>query len=283
MLTNCFTTGEGMRMSDPAGTDDTRNSEGPGPARVKRGMKQGIIWDFDDTLVNSTVYFEVAREKYAGFMVKLGFPLDGVLETLDLLDIENVRRCGGFLKECFPRAMVQTYEHFCRISGIRPDPGICRKVEAMGWWVFEQKPVPLPGAAAVLEHFRVDGRYEMFLATKGDPSVQWRRIKESGLKEYFSKIYVLMDKTRREYLMIARRHGLDPKRSWVIGNSLKSDINPGLTAGFNCIFIPNPYTWQFEMEEPLGEFVTLESLDIVPGTVLGGQGQPLNCLQNAAK
>ncbi len=243
-------------------------------AERKRGMVKpagtGIIWDFDDTLVNTTIYFEIAREKFARFMVRLGFPLDPVLETLNRLDIENVRKCGGFLKECFPNAMAQTYDHFCRLSGMEPSPEISRKVENIGWWVFDQKPAPLPGAAGVLENLRAEGLYDMFLATKGDTTVQWRRIRESGLEKYFNGIYVLKDKTSREYRMIARRHGLDPGRSWVIGNSMKSDINPGITAGFNCVFLPNPYTWNFELEDPLGDYITLEDLGMVPELLRGG-------------
>lgn len=243
----------------------------------------GIIWDFDDTLVNTTIYFEIAREKYSRFMVRLGFPLDQVLENLNRLDIENVRKCGGFLKECFPMAMVQTYVHFCGLSGIDPSPDICRKVENMGWWVFEQKPVPLPAAAGVLEKLRAEGRFEMFLATKGDATVQWRRIEESGLKDYFKKIYVLKDKTSREYRLIARMHGLDPGRSWIIGNSIKSDINPGIISGFNCIFLPNPYTWNFEIEDPLGDFITLGDIGMVPGLLQGGGSFLPGGLQIAAR
>ncbi|MCL6610682.1 MAG: HAD family hydrolase [Peptococcaceae bacterium] len=250
---------------------------------MSRLARPGIIWDFDDTLVNTAIFFETAREKYARFMVRLGFPLDGVLETLNLLDIENVRRCGGFLKECFPRAMVQTYVHFCGVNGVAPDPDICGKVEEMGWWVFEQRPRPVPGAAEVLAELREAGRYEMFLATKGDPSVQWRRIEESGLRNFFKKVYVLKDKTSVEYIQIARRHGLDPRRSWVVGNSIKSDINPGLAAGFSCIFIPNPHTWDFEMEDPVGDFVTMESLRGVPGLVLGKTGSGPDEIHEAAR
>ncbi|MFZ5632405.1 MAG: HAD family hydrolase [Bacillota bacterium] len=225
--------------------------------------RQGIIFDFDDTLVETTVFFEIARERFARLMVEMGFPLEEVLAALDQKDIENVRRCGGFLKECFPRAMVQTYRHFCDLNRSTPDPDTCRQVEDIGWWVFDQKPVAVPGAGEILAELSARGEYDIFLATKGDPSIQWKRINDSGLKKYFKRVYVLKDKTRCQYEQIAHWQKLDAQRSWVIGNSIKSDINPGLLAGFNCIFIPNSYTWQYEMEEPLGEFVTAESLEKV--------------------
>lgn len=231
-------------------------------------VKPGIIFDFDDTLVETTVFFENAREKFARMMVDLGFPLQEVLDALDRFDIENVRRCGGFMKDCFPRAMVQTYSLFCGKNGVDPDPGLCKTVEDLGWWVFEQKPQPVPGAVQVLEELTGMGNYTLILATKGDPAIQWERIGQSGLKGFFEMIYVLRDKSSRQYREISRRHDLKPECSWVVGNSLKSDINPGIRAGFNCIYIPNCYTWSYEMEEPAGDFITLDSLGMVPDLVL---------------
>lgn len=228
-------------------------------------MSGAILMDFDDTLVETTVYFEMAREKYSRYMADLGFPLEEVLEVLDRADIENVNKYGGFLKECFPHAMAQTYHHFCNIKKIKSRDDIRLKVEAMGWWVFDQPPVLIPGVGEVLEE--LSACYPLYLTTKGDPSLQLERVSRSGLSSFFKKIYVLKDKTHREYSEIAGAHGLIPGSSWVVGNSIKSDINPGLKAGFNCIYIPNRYTWHHEMEEPLGGHHTLGAITEVPPLV----------------
>lgn len=226
-------------------------------------MKKGIIFDFDDTLVETAVHFEISRERFASLMEGLDFPTAEVLETLDRNDIENVRKMGGYMKECFPRAMLQTYRQFCRKRGVCEDPEKCKEVERIGWWVFEQRPKPVPEAVTVLESLRDD--FHLLLATKGDPAVQWQRIKESGLKELFNGIFVLKDKTAGEYEKIAGLHGLEIRVSWIVGNSMKSEINPGLRAGFNCIYIPNSFTWHYENEDPVGEYVTLKSLRMIPG------------------
>ena len=44
------------------------------------------------------------------------------------------------------------------------------------------------------------------------------------------------------------RHSLDPTKTWMIGNSPRSDINPALAAGLNAIFIEHPNTWVLEHE-----------------------------------
>ncbi len=236
-----------------------------------KSLGPGIVLDFDDTLVETTVFFEMARKEFSRLMVELGFPLRETLDKLDFFDIENVKRRGGFLKDCFPLAMVQTYQYFCGLAGAGPEPEICKRVEEMGWWVFKQTPRPVPGARDVLEKLSAGGEHELILATKGDPGIQWERIAASGLKGYFKKIYVLKDKTKREYEMIARMHNFEPGSSWVIGNSIKSDINPGIKAGYKCIYIPNQHTWSYEMEDPRGEFITLDSLAGVPEMVLGAK------------
>jgi putative hydrolase of the HAD superfamily len=35
----------------------------------------------------------------------------------------------------------------------------------------------------------------------------------------------------------------------MIGNSPRSDINPGLAAGLSAVYIPHPATWVLEHEE----------------------------------
>ncbi|MFZ5591006.1 MAG: hypothetical protein ACOY81_04260 [Bacillota bacterium] len=76
-----------------------------------------IIFDFDDTLVDITVVFEKARHQYVQRMVDLGFPRDQVLDLLDRFDIENIKKFGGFFTQCFPDAMVRTYQYFCSLTG----------------------------------------------------------------------------------------------------------------------------------------------------------------------
>lgn len=62
-------------------------------------MGQGILFDFDDTLVETTVHFNRSKRRFAERMTVLGFPGEEALEILNEFDIQNVRLCGGFLKE----------------------------------------------------------------------------------------------------------------------------------------------------------------------------------------
>jgi putative hydrolase of the HAD superfamily len=61
-------------------------------------------------------------------------------------------------------------------------------------------------------------------------------------------------------------HQLKPHTSWMIGNSIKSDINPALAAGLHAVFLFHKDTWVLEHaaldEAPAGQ--TLLELDSFP-------------------
>jgi len=216
------------------------------------------LFDFDDTLVETTVYFNQAKNRFAILMAGMGFPAEETLLTLNKFDIKNVQQSGGFFKDCFPRALGETYEYYCNGYG----RNYCKKtrleIEDLGWWVYQQPARLIQGAEEVLA--QLAGRYPLFLATKGEPGVQYQRVKQSGLLRWFNKVYVLCEKNAAAYATIALEQNIKPPVSWVVGNSMKSDINPALQAGFNCIYIHHPHTWDFEDEEPLGGHISVESL-----------------------
>jgi len=224
--------------------------------------KKGCIFDFDDTLVETTIYYDLAKEHFAAKMSELGFPVDEALEVLNRFDISNVLKCGGFHRDCFPNALVQTYEYYCNLFELK----ICGQTrtwaEDLGWWVFRQPVTLIDGAGETLESLSLT--MPLFLATKGDEEIQAKRIEESGVKKFFSEIYIVSDKTHKEYNLIARENGLHPGRSWIVGNSMKSDINPGLRSGFNCIHVFHHHTWDFEEEEPEGEYFSVNTIRDVP-------------------
>jgi putative hydrolase of the HAD superfamily len=57
------------------------------------------------------------------------------------------------------------------------------------------------------------------------------------------------EKDHAAYGRLVAERGFDPQRSWMIGNSPKSDINPALDCGLNAVFVPHARTWGLEKEE----------------------------------
>ncbi|MEA1940567.1 MAG: HAD family hydrolase [Candidatus Caldatribacteriota bacterium] len=215
----------------------------------ERIIIKAIIFDLDDTLIKTSELYNCARDEFSSIMQKLGFSGEESLIKLDEIDISYIQQYG-FLKERYPHSLGETYEFFCKKNGEKIDELIKRKIENIGWQVFEQIPELVDDVYSVLETLRK--KYFLILATLGDPRVQEEKVKLTGLNKYFSDINILKHKNVEEYQNILKRHHLKKKETWIIGNSVRSDLNPGLKIGLNCILIPY-LSWKFEDEKPVSK------------------------------
>jgi len=219
-----------------------------------------VIFDLDDTLIKTSKLYNHARNEFSSLMQELGFNSEESLIKLDEVDINYIKEYG-FVKERYPLSLGKTYEYFSQKNGKEINPELKKKIEEIGWQVFRQIPELVDGVYQALE--TLSKKYFLILATLGDPQVQEEKVRVSGLKKYFSEVYVLKHKNVEEYQNILREHNLDKKDTWIIGNSVRSDLNPGLKLGINCILIPY-LSWKFEEEEPLSEnYLQLDSLEEV--------------------
>jgi putative hydrolase of the HAD superfamily len=217
-----------------------------------------IIFDLDDTLIKTSKLYNRARDEFSSLMQELGFNSEESLAKLDEVDISYIKE-HGFVKERYPLSLGKTYEYFCKINGEKINPVLKKKIEDIGWQVFRQVPELIEDVYFVLD--TLSKKYFLILATLGDPQVQDKKLQLTGLKKYFSAVYVLRYKNVEEYQNILTEHKLNKKDTWIVGNSVRSDLNPGLKLGINCILIPY-LSWKFEEEEPLSEnYLQLDSLE----------------------
>ncbi len=79
------------------------------------------------------------------------------------------------------------------------------------------------------------------------------KIDRSGLGSYFRHAAVVPEKDAAAYRALVAELEVDPARTWMIGNSPKSDINPALGIGLNAVFIPHPATWRLEHQDVNGD------------------------------
>jgi len=190
-------------------------------------------------------------------MEKIGFNGEESLIKLDEIDINHIKYYG-FVKERYPLSLSKTYEYFLKKKAKKIDSEVKKKIENIGWEVFRQVPELVDGVYRVLDF--LSKKYFLILATLGDSQVQEEKLKLTGLKKYFSEIYVLKYKNVEEYQNILKEHNLNKKETWIVGNSVRSDLNPGLKLGINCILIPY-LSWKFEEEKPISEnYLQLNSL-----------------------
>jgi putative hydrolase of the HAD superfamily len=210
-----------------------------------RGDIDAIIFDGDDTLWRTQELYEVAKDQYERVVSRLGIHDRNARTRLDAIDASRVGAIG-FSKARFPGSLVQALRLYKGTHGVEVSKSAIARVRKIGNAVFA-KHVRVPrGVRSTLRFLR--GRYRLLLVTKGDPVVQRRRLKQSGLKQYFDQVHFVDAKSPQILRAILRSEKLIPSRVLVVGDSLRSDIYPAIRVGAWVAWIPAS-TWRYEQVE----------------------------------
>ena len=206
-------------------------------------MRQFLIIDADDTLWENNIYFERAFDEFATFLDHSSLTPREVRDVLDEIETANARTHGyGSLK--FGHNLRQTYERLAerdlREEDLKIVMGFAERILECPMEVIEGVPETLQYLA---------DRHDLILFTKGHPEEQKLKIDRSGLGVFFGHTAIVKEKDADAYRQLVDAHGMDPGRTWMIGNSPKSDINPALEAGLSAVFVPHANTWVLEKEE----------------------------------
>ena len=218
--------------------------------------RQFLLIDGDDTLWENNVYFEQAIEAFIDFLAHSSMSRDQVRAALDEVERMNVR-VHGYGSASFTKNLRETYE---RLTERDLGPQDIEHVMQLGERIASQPVTLLPEVAETVNYLA--GRHELMLLTKGHPEEQRLKIERSGLEALFTATAVVHEKDEDTYRAIVRERHLDPVRTWMIGNSPRSDINPALAAGLNAVFVPHQHTWRLEKEEVVpadGRLLNLEN------------------------
>ncbi|MBS1825312.1 MAG: HAD family hydrolase [Acidobacteria bacterium] len=203
---------------------------------------QHLLIDADDTLWENNIYFERAFHRFCDFLAHSTLNREQVRAALDEIELVNIQ-LHGYGAANFGRNMVECYHHLVEREIQTRDAefitGIAREIMQHPLEIIEQVPETLAYLA---------GRHDLLLVTKGNEEEQRNKVEASGLRIYFREIVVLREKDPPAYTKVVREYELDVARSWMIGNSPKSDINPALAAGLHAVYVPHPRTWHLERE-----------------------------------
>jgi putative hydrolase of the HAD superfamily len=204
---------------------------------------QILLIDADDTLWENNIYFERAIADFISFLNHRERSPAEIREILE--DVE--RECivtHGYGLPSFTRSLVKTFE---RLSVEPITPALHEAIHGLARTIAEQPVRMLPRVVETLEYLRE--RHHLILVTKGNFREQSGKIERSGLKHFFRQVEIVPEKNASTYEEIIEQHRLSTERTWMVGNSPKSDINPALAAGLNAIFVPHDDTWVLEHEE----------------------------------
>ena len=150
----------------------------------------------------------------------------------------------GYGAKAFTISMVETA---LRISEQKITANDIQKIVHLGKSLLQLPIDLLPGVKDTLKTLKESGKYKLVVATKGDLLDQENKLERSGLSPYFDHIEVMSDKTEKEYIRMLNILQITPSELLMVGNSLKSDIQPVLTLGGYGIHIPFEVMWKHEV------------------------------------
>jgi putative hydrolase of the HAD superfamily len=202
-----------------------------------------LLIDADDTLWENNIYFEEAFDEFVDFLDHSSMSAAEIRTVLDEIEIANIK-IHGYGVANFARNLAQCYERLTEREICQDDR---RTVMSYAERILDCPMQLIEGVSETLAYLTV--RHELTLFTKGHREEQKLKIDRSGLGELFHHTAIVKEKDTQAYAALARERGLNTERTWMVGNSPKSDINPALAAGLKAVYVPHPRTWGLEHEE----------------------------------
>ncbi len=204
----------------------------------------GLVgFDGDDTLWKSEDYYRAAEaefESIVGRYIDLGDPR--TLGHLLTVQRRNLKIFGYGVKGM----VLSMIEAAIEMTDRRIDTRDIERIVEIGRDTLQHPVDVLVGVREAVTEIARD--YHVVLITKGDLFHQERKIAQSGLADLFPRIEIVSEKDPRTYARVLAEFALPASRFAMVGNSLRSDVEPVLALGGWGIHTPYALTWAHEAE-----------------------------------
>jgi putative hydrolase of the HAD superfamily len=201
-----------------------------------------LFVDADDTLWENNIYFEAVVADYLALAARHGCAPEQARARLLEVERERIGRFGYGIANF--QASLELASRSLAGEGAtvdtEPIAGLCALLRRRAGTHLAEVSATLRALA---------GRHRVVLLTKGDGDDQMGKVARSGLRRHLHQVDIVPEKDLAAYRDVLRRHGAAPERSWMIGNSPKSDILPALGAGLGAVFVPHHATWSLELAD----------------------------------
>jgi putative hydrolase of the HAD superfamily len=200
-----------------------------------------LFIDADDTLWENNIFFDAIVSRFVAMVGRHGCPPEHARARL--LDLERARtKEFGYGVLNFQASLELACAQLLEGRDWQDERGALREL-CTG--LRRRAVLHLADVEATLTVLA--SRHRVVLFTKGDLDDQLGKVARSGLRGRLHQVDVVVEKDADTYRDALRRHGTTPERSWMIGNSPKSDILPAIEAGLGAVFIPHAATWTLEL------------------------------------
>jgi putative hydrolase of the HAD superfamily len=201
-----------------------------------------IALDADDTLWHNERSYRAARERFGRLLAVAGVArsaddIDAHINETELMNLPYF----GYGVSSFALSLIESA--IALTEGRIAATDLMNIVELAKEMMSE--PVELfAGVREVVDELAAS--YPLMLITKGDLLHQTAKLDRSGLRSCFRFVEVVSQKTPAVYAEILSRHGTEPSRFLMAGNSLRSDVVPVLQLGGWAVHVPAHLTWSHE-------------------------------------
>jgi putative hydrolase of the HAD superfamily len=220
-----------------------------------------VIFDLDDTLIDTSHVYWVARKRFADTVKTQGVPEDIIIDTFEHIDAENIKKFG-LVPSRYGVSMSETYDVLASKYSLHRHESVAREIKICGDVVLHSLPKLIPGAMDLLKW--VSTQFDLVLLTRGIPELQQKKVESRRIAHFFKSIQIVPYKGPTDFERVVERSGLRPEDAWAIGDSIRSDINPALAAGLNAIlyrYSHHSYYWRQEYGvTPSGPFFCVDKL-----------------------
>jgi putative hydrolase of the HAD superfamily len=156
------------------------------------------------------------------------------------------------------------------LTGERIGAADIRRIVGLGKTIMAHPVELLPGIRAAVE--AVAHERPVVLITKGDLFHQEAKVRACGLADLFQRIEIVSEKDAHTYGRVLGEFKLASHDFVMVGNSLRSDIEPVLRLGGWGVHMPYHVTWAHELEHGLGpghatHMQAVETAVEIPGAI----------------
>jgi len=202
----------------------------------------GLVgFDGDDTLWHSEGYYQAVHAEFVRVLDRYVNLADARLhERLLATERENLHLFGYGAKG-MTLSMLETA---ITLTGERISAADLHHLLRLGKDILRHPVELLDGIReAVAEVAR---ECPIVLITKGDLFHQEAKVAASGLGDLFHRIEIVSEKDEDAYRRVLAEFSVEPSQFLMVGNSLRSDIEPVLALGGWGLHMPYHVTWAHE-------------------------------------
>jgi putative hydrolase of the HAD superfamily len=205
-----------------------------------------VIFDADNTLWDIESLYDRARDAFCAHVEALvcaAEPATQIQRTLICIlqrhrDVQ-LHATHGYSAARFARSFEDTLSFLLPLAS----PDEIRQARELALQVFVAEPELAPGLEAALSALAAD--FSLGIVTAGERWVQEKRLAAFEFRDRFDEIVIVERKMEATFEDFCSSRSVDKGNSWVVGDSLRSDIIPATKVGLRAIHFEAP-NWAVE-------------------------------------